>query len=223
MAGRTLLQQAVPTTFGLKAAGWLVALDEATARLVQVRDTRLAVQLGGAAGTLASLGADGVEVVSALARELGLAEPVAPWHTDRTRPAELAGALGAACGVVAKVAQDVVLLSQTEVAEVREGGEGTRRLLDDAAQAQPRRRRLRPGVRAPGAGPGGDAAGRDGARARARRGRLARRVAAARASCCGRPARRSPGCATASSTWRSTPSGCAPTSTSPAASCWPSA
>lgn len=124
MAGRTLLQQAVPTTFGLKAAGWLVALDEATARLVQVRDTRLAVQLGGAAGTLASLGGDGLEVVSALARELGLAEPVAPWHTDRTRVAELAGGLGSACGVVAKVAQDVVLLSQTEVAEARESGEG---------------------------------------------------------------------------------------------------
>ena len=124
MAGRTLMQQAVPTTFGLKAAGWLVALDAAAARLEQVRDTRLAVQFGGAAGTLASLGTDGVEVAGALARELGLAEPVVPWHSDRTRPAELAGALGAACGVVAKVAQDVVLLSQTEVAEVREGGDG---------------------------------------------------------------------------------------------------
>jgi 3-carboxy-cis,cis-muconate cycloisomerase len=124
MAGRTLMQQAVPTTFGLKAAGWLVALDEASERLEQVRDTRLAVQLGGAAGTLAGLGTDGVDVVSALARGLGLAEPVVPWHTDRTRPAELAGALGAACGVIAKVARDVVLLSQTEVAEVSEGGEG---------------------------------------------------------------------------------------------------
>lgn len=122
MAGRTLLQQAVPTTFGLKAAGWLVALDEAAARLGQVRGTRLAVQLGGAAGTLASLGDDGVAVASRLARELGLAEPVLPWHTDRTRPAELAGALGEACGAIAKVARDVVLLSQTEVAEVREGG-----------------------------------------------------------------------------------------------------
>ncbi|MGZ8634273.1 MAG: lyase family protein, partial [Solirubrobacteraceae bacterium] len=72
MAGRTLMLQAVPTTFGLKAAGWLVALDEASARLEQVRDTRLAVQLGGAAGTLASLGTDGVDVVGALARDLGL-------------------------------------------------------------------------------------------------------------------------------------------------------
>ncbi|HYM59015.1 MAG TPA: 3-carboxy-cis,cis-muconate cycloisomerase [Solirubrobacteraceae bacterium] len=122
MAGRTLLQQAVPTTFGLKAAGWLVALDEGAARLRQVRGTRLAVQLGGAAGTLASLGDHGVAVASRLARELGLAEPVLPWHTDRTRPAELAGALGEACGAIGKVARDVVLLSQTEVAEVREGG-----------------------------------------------------------------------------------------------------
>ena len=122
MAGRTLLQQAVPTTFGLKAAGWLVALDEVVARLAQVRATRLAVQLGGGAGTLASLGVDGVAVAGRLARELGLAEPVLPWHTDRTRPAELAGALGAACGAIAKIAGDIVLLGQTEVAEVREGG-----------------------------------------------------------------------------------------------------
>jgi 3-carboxy-cis,cis-muconate cycloisomerase len=124
MAGRTLLQQAVPVTFGLKAAGWLVALDESAERLRAVRDGRLAAQLGGAAGTLAALGDAGLDVLQRFARELGLAEPVLPWHTARTRIAELATALGEACGVVAKVAGDVVLLAQTEVGELREGGEG---------------------------------------------------------------------------------------------------
>ncbi len=122
MAGRTLLQQALPVTFGLKAAGWLVGLDEAAQRLTELRRTRLAVQLGGAAGTLASLGPAGGEVLAALADELGLAEPVLPWHTVRTRVAELAGALGTAAGVAGKVARDVTLLAQTEVAEVRERG-----------------------------------------------------------------------------------------------------
>jgi 3-carboxy-cis,cis-muconate cycloisomerase len=122
MAGRTLLQQAVPVTFGLKAAGWLVGLDEAAQRLDAVRLTRLAVQLGGAAGTLAALGQTGIDVLSRLARELELAEPVIPWHTTRTRLAELAAALGEASGAAAKAAGDVVLLAQTEVGEVREGG-----------------------------------------------------------------------------------------------------
>jgi 3-carboxy-cis,cis-muconate cycloisomerase len=122
MTGRTLLQQAVPITFALKAAGWLVALDEAAERLEHVRGRRLAAQLGGPTGTLASLGERGPEVLAAFARRLGLAEPVMPWHTDRTRLAELAGALGEACGAIGKVAADVVLLAQTEVAEVAEGG-----------------------------------------------------------------------------------------------------
>jgi 3-carboxy-cis,cis-muconate cycloisomerase len=126
MAGRTLLQQAVPVTFGLKAAGWLVGLDEAAQRLDAVRRTRLAAQLGGAAGTLAALGDAGVDVLARFARELELDEPVLPWHTTRTRIAELAAALGECSGVVAKVAGDVVLLAQTEVAEVREGGDGAR-------------------------------------------------------------------------------------------------
>lgn len=124
MAARTLLQQAVPTTFGLKAAGWMTALDAADDRLAEVRATRLAVQLGGAAGTLASLGAHGPDVVRELARLLGLAEPLLPWHTDRTRIGELAGALGEAAGAIAKPARDVILLSQTEVGEVHEGAGG---------------------------------------------------------------------------------------------------
>ena len=126
MAGRTLLQQAVPITFGLKAAGWLVGLDEARQRLDAVRRTRLAAQLGGAAGTLAALGDAGVDVLARFARELELVEPAVPWHTARTRVAELATALGECSGAVAKVAGDVVLLAQTEVGEVREGGGGAR-------------------------------------------------------------------------------------------------
>jgi 3-carboxy-cis,cis-muconate cycloisomerase len=124
MAGRTLGQQALPTTFGRKAAGWLVALDEAAAGLATVRRDRLAAQLGGAAGTLASLGPAAVEVVRGYAEELGLAEPILAWHTNRVRVAELAAALGVAAGVLAKLALDVTLLAQTEVGEVSEGGEG---------------------------------------------------------------------------------------------------
>lgn len=124
MAGRTLLQQALPTTFGLKAAGWLTELDRAAARLVEVRRTGLAVQFGGAVGTTASLGADGVAVMGFLADELELSVPAMPWHTDRTRIGELAGALGVAAGAIAKPARDVVLLAQTEVGEVRERTSG---------------------------------------------------------------------------------------------------
>lgn len=121
---RTLLQHAVPTTFGLKAAGWLVAVVEARAALVRVRDERLAVQLGGAGGTLASLGDAGTDVLRALAEELQLREPVAPWHTNRVRIAELGGALAIAAGAVAKIAVDVGLMSQTEVGEVAEADAG---------------------------------------------------------------------------------------------------
>jgi 3-carboxy-cis,cis-muconate cycloisomerase len=122
LAGRTLLQQAVPVTFGLKAAGWLVGLDETRLRLAEVRRAGLAAQLGGAAGTLAGFDGRGLEVLARFAAELGLAEPTLPWHAVRARPAALAGALGACAGVLGKVARDVALLAQNEVAEAREGG-----------------------------------------------------------------------------------------------------
>jgi 3-carboxy-cis,cis-muconate cycloisomerase len=122
MSGRTLLQQAVPVTFGLVAAGWLTAIDEARLGLHRVRTTRLAVQFGGAAGTLASLGDAGPAVEALLGEELGLAVPVLPWHTNRLRVVELAAALAGACAALGKIARDVTLLAQTEVAEVREGG-----------------------------------------------------------------------------------------------------
>jgi 3-carboxy-cis,cis-muconate cycloisomerase len=125
MTARTLLQPATPTTFGFKAAAWLVSMDEAAARLEHVRNDRLAVQLGGAAGTLASLEGAGVDVAHRVAARLGLAEPVLPWHTDRTRVAELAAALGIAVGVLGKIARDVVLLAQAEVAEATEAEHGT--------------------------------------------------------------------------------------------------
>lgn len=124
MPGRTLLQQALPTTFGLKAAGWLVAVLEARRRLRVVREEALAAQLGGAAGTLASLGTNGTQVLREYARELGLAEPTLPWHTTRLRTAELGNVLALAAGVMHKLALDVVLMAQTEIAEVAEAESG---------------------------------------------------------------------------------------------------
>jgi 3-carboxy-cis,cis-muconate cycloisomerase len=117
MPGRTLLQQALPTTFGLKAAGWLCAADDARRRLEALP---LAVELGGAAGTLASLAPEGIRVLGHLAEELGLDEPVVPWHTSRARLAELGAALALAAGALEKIAQDLALLAQTEVGEVAE-------------------------------------------------------------------------------------------------------
>jgi 3-carboxy-cis,cis-muconate cycloisomerase len=126
MAGRTLLQQALPTTFGLKAAGWLVSVLEARKKLLDVRSSRLAAQLGGAAGTLASLGGSGVSVLEEYARELDLVEPVMPWHTDRFRVAEVGGALSLVAGVLGKISLDVILMAQTEVGEVAEPSDGGR-------------------------------------------------------------------------------------------------
>jgi 3-carboxy-cis,cis-muconate cycloisomerase len=124
MAARTLLQQAVPTTFGLKAAGWLVSVLEARGRLADVRNERLAAQLGGAAGTLAALGDNGLAVARRYAEELELAEPILPWHANRQRVAEIGAALDAAAGAAAKIGLDVTLLAQTEVGEVAEASAG---------------------------------------------------------------------------------------------------
>jgi 3-carboxy-cis,cis-muconate cycloisomerase len=121
LAARTLLQQAVPTTFGAKAAGWLVGLVDARAALLAVA---LHAQLGGAAGTLAPLGESGVEVLGAFARELGLAEPIVPWHARRSQLVALGGALQQVAAACDKIGLDVVLLSQTEVGEVSEASGG---------------------------------------------------------------------------------------------------
>ena len=138
MIGRTLLQQAVPVTFGLVAAGWLTSLDEARAGLDAV-GPRLAVQFGGAAGTLASLGEAGQRVTALLATELGLAVPVLPWHTDRLRIIDLGAALARVAAALGKIARDVTLLAQSEVGEVSEGGTDQRGTDQQAPAASPRR------------------------------------------------------------------------------------
>ena len=119
--GRTLMQQALPTTFGLKAAGWLSGLDGARLRLAEVVAS-LPVQYGGAVGTLAATDGSGTALREALAAELGLVATAAPWHTVRLPIADLAGVLGATAGVLATVAVDVVLMAQNEIAEVAEAG-----------------------------------------------------------------------------------------------------
>ena len=120
MAGRTHLQQALPITFGLKCAVWampfLVHLD----RLRQLRTRVQTVQFAGAAGTLASLADQGIPIMEALAAELGLAAPLAPWHVSRDALAETVSLLGLICGSLAKLATDIILLAQTEVGEVAE-------------------------------------------------------------------------------------------------------
>lgn len=127
MPGRTLTQHAVPTTFGLKAAGWRSLVLDARDRVTAVRGS-LPAQLGGAAGTLAAFSAYGAEDATALpgayARELGLAEPLLPWHTLRTPVADLAGCLAFTAGALGKLAVDVLTLSRTEIAEVAEGSGG---------------------------------------------------------------------------------------------------
>ncbi|MFF7986535.1 3-carboxy-cis,cis-muconate cycloisomerase [Streptomyces sp. NPDC007901] len=127
MPGRTLTQHAVPTTFGLKAAGWRSLVLDARDRTARVRAS-LPVQLAGAAGTLAAFGAYGATDPTALpeayARELGLAAPLLPWHTLRTPIADLAGCLAFTAGALGKVAVDVLTLSRTEIGEVAEGSGG---------------------------------------------------------------------------------------------------
>jgi 3-carboxy-cis,cis-muconate cycloisomerase/3-oxoadipate enol-lactonase len=125
MPGRTWLQHAVPITFGFKAAGWLDAMLRHQTRLAESRSRVLTLQLGGAAGTLASLGADGEAVANGVAARLGLNSPEMSWHSSRDRLGELSAMLGLIVGTLGKIARDVSLLMQSEVGEVFEaGGEG---------------------------------------------------------------------------------------------------
>jgi 3-carboxy-cis,cis-muconate cycloisomerase len=125
MLGRTLLQAGPPVTFGLKAAGWLGAIRRGAERLDAAFDNALVLQFGGATGTLASLGENGPAVARALADELGLQLPEAPWHTQRDRLASLMCSCGVLTGSLGKMARDIALLMQKEVAEAAEpGGEG---------------------------------------------------------------------------------------------------
>jgi 3-carboxy-cis,cis-muconate cycloisomerase len=120
LAGRTWLQQATPTTFGLKVAGWLNALDSHRDRFRVLRAGALAIQFGGAVGTLASLDSHGLDVATALADRLGLALPDLPWHTQRDRVAEVATTFGLLVGTLGKIARDISLMMQTEIGEAFE-------------------------------------------------------------------------------------------------------
>ncbi len=120
MIGRTWMQQAVPVTFGLKAAGWLEALRRVRARLDADLEATSLLQFGGAAGTLASLGNDGPEVARVLGYRLGLPVPDMPWHSHRDRLVALATTLGIAVGVLGKIARDLALMGQTEIGEAYE-------------------------------------------------------------------------------------------------------
>jgi 3-carboxy-cis,cis-muconate cycloisomerase len=120
MVGRTWLQQALPITLGLKFAQWLDTVLRHQERLAQLRERVLALQFGGAAGTLASLGEKADAVAQALARELDLPLPAVPWHTQRDRTAEAATVLGLLTGTLGKIARDISLQMQTEIGELAE-------------------------------------------------------------------------------------------------------
>ncbi len=125
MVARTWMQQALPTTFGYVVAGWLDAILRHRSRLVEMRPRVLVLQFGGAAGTLAALHGEGAKVAKALAEELGLALPPVPWHAHRDRVGEIAAFFGLLTGTLGKIARDIALHSQTEIAEVFEpAGEG---------------------------------------------------------------------------------------------------
>jgi 3-carboxy-cis,cis-muconate cycloisomerase len=123
MAGRTHGQQALPITFGLKVTSWIAPMLRHVERLDEILPRLLVVQFGGAAGTLAALGDKGLAVSEALADELKLAVPVMPWHAQRDSLVEFGSWLSLVTGSLGKMAQDVILLAQTEVGEVAESGE----------------------------------------------------------------------------------------------------
>jgi 3-carboxy-cis,cis-muconate cycloisomerase len=120
MVGRTWMQQALPITFGAKVAGWLDAIDRHRERLRETQARCLVLQFGGAVGTLAALNEKGGEVGKNLGEELKLPLADIPWHSHRDRVAEIATTLGLLVGTLGKIAKDISLLSQTEVAEVFE-------------------------------------------------------------------------------------------------------
>jgi len=119
MLGRTLLQGALPITFGLKLAGWLSGIDEGTLRLLR-EASALSLQFGGAAGTRAGLHGKGAEIARRMAARLGLHNPVLPWHAQRGHLAGLGAALAILTGALGKIAIDIALLAQGEVGEAFE-------------------------------------------------------------------------------------------------------
>jgi 3-carboxy-cis,cis-muconate cycloisomerase len=153
IAGRTWLQQATPTTFGAKAVGWMQGLDRARARLATALEATTDLQLGGATGTLSSLGAAGPAVAGALATRLGLRVADVSWHTERSRVVDVACALGLVCGTLGKIGRDVSLLAQTEVGEATEPsapGRGGSSSMPHKRNPVASSRALAAAVRAPG-------------------------------------------------------------------------
>lgn len=126
LAARTHGQQALPTSFGLKVVGWIAPIVRHTQRLSELEARLYQVQLGGAAGTLAALAPHGIALAEALAGELTLRAPSTPWHTQRDSIAELGSWLSLLTGSLGKLAQDIILLSQTELGELAEGEPGQR-------------------------------------------------------------------------------------------------
>lgn len=124
MVGRTLLQQALPITFGLKAAGWHAQIDRVRSELDRVRRKAPTVQLGGAVGTLASLEGSGERILRSVAHRLELNEPELPWHTARDRVIRIQSTLGLVAGSMGKIAGDIALMMQTEVGEYSEAAAG---------------------------------------------------------------------------------------------------
>ncbi|HXS05947.1 MAG TPA: 3-carboxy-cis,cis-muconate cycloisomerase [Rhizomicrobium sp.] len=120
MAGRTLLQNALPITFGLKAVQWLAAIDDAAARLAWEAGQASLLQFGGAAGTRAGLDGKGAAIAAYMAKKLGLASPLLPWHARRGHIAGLASVLAIVTGASAKIARDISLLAQNEIGEAFE-------------------------------------------------------------------------------------------------------
>jgi 3-carboxy-cis,cis-muconate cycloisomerase len=125
MLARTLLQPAPPVTFGLKVAGWVAALRRGWRRVDSAAGDAAVLQFGGASGTLAALGDRGLDVSCALAGELSLRNPEAPWHAHRDRLASLVCACGLYTATLGKIARDISLLMQDEVGEVAERGGGS--------------------------------------------------------------------------------------------------
>lgn len=122
---RTLLQHALPMPFGLKLAEYAAALHRSRHRLKRLKAETLVLQFGGAGGTLASLGDDGLKIAEHLAKELSLPLPDAPWHTHRDRIAEAASVFAILAGTCGKIARDMTLLMQTDVGEAFEpAGDG---------------------------------------------------------------------------------------------------
>ena len=179
MIGRTLLQHAVPTTFGAVVDRWLAGLDAARTEIGRV-DIELPLQLGGPVGDRASFGSEFGAVVALVAAWLTLVAPATSWHTQRAPTAAIAGAWGLAASAIGAIALDIVLLAAERRGRGGRACRGRRRIVVDGAQAQPGRRGQRPGRGHADPRTGGHAARRRRQpRARAGRGRVARRVAGA--------------------------------------------